>query len=337
LKSAALGGISGGVFSGVSGAIQGVQSGIGAFEGARAAIGAAISPSNVFGGLGSRIAERGIFSAYQGPDFGALAQARGIGAEGPQGTFMDRVLGRVPDATAAAEGVTPAAAPRQGIMERFGLGGTSPASPTGQIEQFNALKAANPGVPESVILREMAASQPSLVQRFGPMAAGALAIGAATGAFEEKEPSFADIPGFDIADTGERRLREDPDRYRLAPLPDLPQVTRADILAPPNFAQQPVDYSQVLGVPIDQPTQPFQLQPVLFAAQGGEMQNFPRRMGAISGPGTGTSDDVPAMLSDGEFVMTARAVRGAGNGDRREGVKRMYDMMRQFEGGGAVA
>lgn len=74
---------------------------------------------------------------------------------------------------------------------------------------------------------------------------------------------------------------------------------------------------------------------VAFAAKGGEM-NFPRRQGFISGPGTETSDDVPAMLSDGEFVMTARAVRGAGNGSRKEGVKKMYDMMRAFEGG-AVA
>ena len=74
---------------------------------------------------------------------------------------------------------------------------------------------------------------------------------------------------------------------------------------------------------------------IAFAAKGGEM-NFPRRQGFISGPGTETSDDVPAMLSDGEFVMTARAVRGAGNGSRKEGVKKMYDMMRAFEGG-AVA
>jgi hypothetical protein len=37
-------------------------------------------------------------------------------------------------------------------------------------------------------------------------------------------------------------------------------------------------------------------------------------------------------LSDGEFVMTARAVRGAGNGSRKDGVRRMYKMMRQFEG-----
>jgi hypothetical protein len=38
------------------------------------------------------------------------------------------------------------------------------------------------------------------------------------------------------------------------------------------------------------------------------------------------------MLSDGEFVMTAKAVEGAGNGDRSEGAKRMYAMMRKFEG-----
>ena len=37
----------------------------------------------------------------------------------------------------------------------------------------------------------------------------------------------------------------------------------------------------------------------------------------------------------GEFVMTAKAVRGAGNGSRKEGVRRMYDMMRTFEGGTA--
>lgn len=65
---------------------------------------------------------------------------------------------------------------------------------------------------------------------------------------------------------------------------------------------------------------------------GGGTAEFPRRTGPISGPGTGTSDDIPAMLSDGEFVMTARAVRGAGNGSRREGARRMYQMMKQFEG-----
>ena len=69
--------------------------------------------------------------------------------------------------------------------------------------------------------------------------------------------------------------------------------------------------------------------PVQFVAQGGVMDL--RQGGESEGPGTGTSDDIPAMLSDGEFVMTAKAVRGAGGGDRREGAKRMYQMMDNLE------
>ena len=53
--------------------------------------------------------------------------------------------------------------------------------------------------------------------------------------------------------------------------------------------------------------------------------------GEVTGPGTGTSDSVPARLSDGEFVMTAAAVRGAGGGDRDIGAARMYDMMAELE------
>jgi hypothetical protein len=66
-------------------------------------------------------------------------------------------------------------------------------------------------------------------------------------------------------------------------------------------------------------------------AQGGITQAYPRRTGGINGPGTGTSDSIPAMLSDGEFVITAKAVRGAGNGSRREGAKKLYRMMHALE------
>jgi hypothetical protein len=58
---------------------------------------------------------------------------------------------------------------------------------------------------------------------------------------------------------------------------------------------------------------------------------YPRRTGQISGPGTEKSDSIPAMLSDGEFVMTAKAVRGAGKGNRRAGAKQMYKLMHQLE------
>ena len=49
--------------------------------------------------------------------------------------------------------------------------------------------------------------------------------------------------------------------------------------------------------------------------------------GDVSGPGTGTSDSINANLSDGEFVMTAKAVENLGNGDRYAGARKMYNLM----------
>ena len=78
------------------------------------------------------------------------------------------------------------------------------------------------------------------------------------------------------------------------------------------------------------------------------VEDFKRKNGGIAGEGTETSDDVPAMLSDGEFVMTGQAVRGAGafdltKGDsgivtltpnggesRGDGTALMYEMMDLF-------
>ena len=44
------------------------------------------------------------------------------------------------------------------------------------------------------------------------------------------------------------------------------------------------------------------------------------------------ADDIPAMLSNNEFVFTANAVRNAGGGSVKEGAKKMYSLMRQLEG-----
>jgi hypothetical protein len=161
-----------------------------------------------------------------------------------------------------------------------------------------------------------AASQTALTQaalnsgglNTGRAIAGGLGALALAGGFDE-------IPAEEIDDAypySSRELMEMyPERYRTGP-----------VIAPTRL--------------------PYQTQ---FAAKGGEMDlkndprmqkdrmTFPRRQGYIAGPGTETSDDIPAMLSDGEFVMTARAVRGAGDGSRKEGVKKMYDIMRAFEGG----
>ena len=89
--------------------------------------------------------------------------------------------------------------------------------------------------------------------------------------------------------------------------------------------------------------------PVMAFAEGGDVDQevFMRMTGDIDGKGTEISDDIPAMLSDGEFVMTGRAVRGAGafdmnndngiitlkpaNGESREkGIDLMYKMMDLF-------
>ena len=66
--------------------------------------------------------------------------------------------------------------------------------------------------------------------------------------------------------------------------------------------------------------------PIRYAAEGGE----------IIGPGTGRSDSIPAMLSDGEFVMTAKAVENAGGGDRRKGAANMYALKKQLENRGTA-
>ena len=84
------------------------------------------------------------------------------------------------------------------------------------------------------------------------------------------------------------------------------------------------------------------------AAFGGPMELDMRNGGPSIGPGTGTSDDIPAMLSDGEFVQTAKANNGLGgfkitktetgielqpNGkpSRQKGAKNMDTLMKIFE------
>ena len=47
-------------------------------------------------------------------------------------------------------------------------------------------------------------------------------------------------------------------------------------------------------------------------------------------------DDIPAMLSNNEFVFTADAVRGMGGGDVDKGAQRLYDQMKMLEKGGRV-
>jgi len=92
---------------------------------------------------------------------------------------------------------------------------------------------------------------------------------------------------------------------------------------------QKAAYTQAKGA-AQRPDFEYDLDAVRFAEGGAMGYDVPVR-GEVAGPGTGTSDSVPARLSDGEFVLTAKAVRGAGGGDRDIGAARLYDMMAELE------
>jgi hypothetical protein len=184
--------------------------------------------------------------------------------------------------------------------------------------RLEVFKAKSAGLPvseqlargEAARARVLKDLQPGLLRKYGVPALGAYALASATGLTDAEETPFQS-----------QARKIDPSLVRQARLFN-DGITRPRKQAPIQFSFLPdqVQFS------------PNQLQVPSLAAHGGEMQrDFPRRNGAISGPGTGTSDDVPAMLSDGEFVMTAQAVRGAGNGSRRQGVENLYNLMRNFE------
>jgi hypothetical protein len=118
-----------------------------------------------------------------------------------------------------------------------------------------------------------------------------------------------------------------------APLPE--GMTQEEFDA--KIAQDQVQFEKDRPAFFGSFTRPeYYLPPTYRAAEGSGpegVENFPRKNGAINGPGTGTSDDIPAMLSDGEFVFTAKSVRNMGGGSRRKGAAKMYKLMKMLEGG----
>jgi hypothetical protein len=195
-----------------------------------------------------------------------------------------------------------------------------------------------------------------ILQKYGPLALAGTALAGAAGAFKsapsDKSPLYdaeeylrqSQKRAEDVNKFFENRgFYPNPSTYKppetpigalppKLPLPANP-ITMPPIVAAPGVTQspagvlQPYNMSGLYQIPT--------LYPVARAAKGGSMDvtEFPRKTGPINGPGTGTSDSIPAMLSDGEFVFTAKAVRNAGNGSRRKGAARMYKLMKMLEGG----
>ena len=154
---------------------------------------------------------------------------------------------------------------------------------------------------------------PSFLQKYGIPLAGITGAAALGGFFSapEEEPEEEILTGQDLID-------EDPDKYYI------------DVAAQPFVDKTQVD--SVYGIPSLPEMSPYPIptMPVFAAKKGGAA--FPRRTGGIGpGLGSGKKDDVPAMLMDGEFVMTRKAVKNAGKGSLNKGIKNMYSLMRNLE------
>ena len=288
--------------------------------------------SAALGGLAGGVFA-GFKTGFKGPEFGEAA----FGTPGQRFTINPKIKSLFTGADnfrASSSGTS-----GENILSGEGQTDTVPDVDINASKQRGLLKYLNPdrGVPttETILDSELykqlrldgnpnafniAKEQlmPSAISRYGPLALAGTAVFGAAGGFETPEQDLDDSP-FGIS--SQELYDQDPSRYSVFAGYNMP--------TPMSRVGQPIEE--------DDGNYLFEnyLQPTTFAADGGAMdrQNFPRRQGAIAGPGTETSDDIPAMLSDGEFVMTARAVRGAGNGSRKQGVKKMYDMMRAFEGG----
>ena len=97
----------------------------------------------------------------------------------------------------------------------------------------------------------------------------------------------------------------------------------------PYYGTEPVADAPVDNMPI--PDQGMTIGGPAQFNDGGAAY-YPRRNGGIMpSEGSGTKDDVPAMLTAGEFVMTRDAVKGAGNGNLNSGINKMYGMMDRLE------
>ena len=244
------------------------------------------------------------------------------------------------------------------------------------IYALNALNARTPDATEAMLTSvfDTAVKQatPSLLQKYGPLAATALGGAAASDALLGTNlitpPKQERIDPNEIFGQAQKLIDEDPDKYKISssfyegnPFYDPVLIgettsTRPDFIPAfdPLAGTQFETYGQIANQPAS--TQGIATLPDGPQGQYGINTGFAENLftqpsmgvmgnpflqaydplkaksgGEIVGPGTPTSDSIPAMLSDGEFVMNARAVRGAGGGDRKQGAKRMYEMMRQFE------
>ena len=278
-----------------------------------------------------------------------MAGEMGTGVYSPTGELM---AGPAPSPSVAGEMGTTASTPYSTSGQLLPPG-ANPAQPgfigrmtQGATDLYNQyLSPSRPGLPADA----------GILQKYGPLALAGTAVAGAAGAFKSQPGDSS--PLYDAEDyiRQSQKRAEDVNKFfenrGFYPNPSTYQPRQQPTPAVPNFPVNPITMAPTVPTPgitlspggvlqpynvagLYQVPQIYPPMPV-YRAKGGPMETtqFPRKTGAINGPGTGTSDSIPAMLSDGEFVFTAKAVRNAGNGSRRKGAARMYKLMKMLEGG----
>jgi hypothetical protein len=257
---------------------------------------------------------------------------------------------------------------KQGATDLFSPGPTNAQS----LAQAQELVRANPGTSLKDAMSIVAKNGPGVLRTYGPAAVAGIGALSAFGGFDAKPVEGGDITRSLQTSSIDRMRQAGTQRenymqnlpgvvYDEAGEPLYGQASPFSTYTSPGFATAtsfnpgaaPSMYAPPVGSLTNTPggiAQPYNnsnmysnlmspsMAPRRYADGGGIAAlgrgGYPRRTGQISGPGTEKSDSIPAMLSDGEFVMTAGAVRGAdptGKGSRRAGAKQMYKLMHQLE------
>ena len=310
LKGAAIGGFAGGLSAGVQG-FQGAEGTFGqrlgkGIESFRGSVMDTFRKPDDAGFILGESAKK--FSTPSGTDGNPYTSSGGT-LTGPETSANPSQLAEITDASAI---------PKDIKLADYTTDGSFFKKPEITLDAARKYLTAS-GTPVNEGTLKMVMDQASGGYKILPTIGAGLGVTALAGGFDQIPAEEIEDP-YDQESPSQKLLEANPEKYRTGVVGAPSYRTLYDVMVP------------TIRPPIYQPL----VEPVQTAARGGEMQNFPRRTGYISGPGTETSDSIPAMLSDGEFVMNAKAVRGAGGGSRERGVRKMYDMMRAFEGG-AVA
>jgi hypothetical protein len=139
--------------------------------------------------------------------------------------------------------------------------------------------------------------------------------------FSAKLPSAGGLGSIGMNRT--QRPMGDVDWLTYGTRPELSFFDYAPRAALPTPVTTPMP---VNPAPITQPVPNNPAGPSMYVPDTTRFAKGGRTEFAVKGPGTGRSDDIPAVLSDGEYVIDAETVALLGDGSSKAGAKKLDDL-----------